>query len=165
MRSKVYETVERPSVCLSVCPIIRPPYAAKAGLLLWARQPGDVDRLLHGRRSAANASGVTLTADVGSWTQTCDLSVPVRSCQNNNVFVYASVRLVDGIGGTMFSRCPSVCSCRAGLGRGNVRPVCRQLLVVYHTVLAFLTNAFTVYSSSRDLSVSFIVVIIIIIII
>jgi len=62
----------------------------------------------------------------------------------------------------MFSRCVSVCAFVPG--RGNVRPACRQLLVVYHTVLAFLTNAFTVYSSSRDLSVSFIVVIIIIII-
>jgi len=33
------ETVKlyvRPSVCLSVCPIIRPPHAAAAGLLLWA---------------------------------------------------------------------------------------------------------------------------------
>jgi len=27
----------RLSVCLSVCPIIRPPHAAAAGLLLWAR--------------------------------------------------------------------------------------------------------------------------------
>jgi len=37
----------RPSVCLSVCPIVRP-----AGLL-WARLAGD--RLLHGRHSAAAA--------------------------------------------------------------------------------------------------------------
>ena len=44
----------RPSVCLSVCPI-RPPHAAAAGLLLWARRLGDIDRLLHGRRSAAAA--------------------------------------------------------------------------------------------------------------
>jgi len=28
---------------------------AAAGLLLWARRPGDIDRLLHGRRSAATA--------------------------------------------------------------------------------------------------------------
>ena len=32
---------------------------------------GDIDRLLHDRRSAANASSVTLSADVGGWTQTC----------------------------------------------------------------------------------------------
>ena len=44
----------RLSVCLSVCPI-RPPHAAAAGLLLWARRPEDLDRLLHGRRSAAAA--------------------------------------------------------------------------------------------------------------
>jgi len=39
--------------------------AAAAGLLLWARRPGDIDRLLHGRRSAANAAASsTLSADV-----------------------------------------------------------------------------------------------------
>ena len=50
MRSRVYATVGRPSVSLSVCPI-RLPHAAAAGLLLWARRPGDIDRLLHGRRA------------------------------------------------------------------------------------------------------------------
>ena len=40
----------RPSVCL-----IRPPHAAAAGLLLWARRAGDVEWMLHGRRSAAAA--------------------------------------------------------------------------------------------------------------
>jgi len=43
-------------VRLSVCPIIRPPHATAAGLLLWARRAGDIDRLLHGRRPAATAS-------------------------------------------------------------------------------------------------------------
>ena len=38
------------SVCPSVCLIVRPPHAAAAGLLLWARRPGDSDRLLHQRR-------------------------------------------------------------------------------------------------------------------
>ena len=33
----------------------RPAAAAAAGLLLWARRPGDIDRMLHGRRSAAVA--------------------------------------------------------------------------------------------------------------
>jgi len=40
MWSRVYETVERPSV--------RPSHrsaAAAAGLLLWARRPGDIDRI------------------------------------------------------------------------------------------------------------------------
>jgi len=44
MRIRVYASVGRPSDCP-----IRPLYAAAAGLLLWARQPGDIDRLLHGR--------------------------------------------------------------------------------------------------------------------
>ena len=50
----------------SVCPIIRPPHATAAGLLLWARWAGDIDRLLHGRRSAATASKCHVSADVGS---------------------------------------------------------------------------------------------------
>jgi len=68
----VYTTVERPSrrlsVRLSVCLSVRPSRHLSAvrrysGLLLWARRPGGVDRLLHGRRSAANASSITLSAD------------------------------------------------------------------------------------------------------
>ena len=42
-----------------------PPQQRAAGLLLWARQAGDIDRLDE-RRSAVTASGVTLSADVGS---------------------------------------------------------------------------------------------------
>jgi len=61
----------RLSVCPSVRPTIRPPHAAAVGLLLWARRPADIGRLLHGRRSAANASSVTLSADADSRTQTC----------------------------------------------------------------------------------------------
>ena len=37
------------SVCLSVCPIYQPLQQRAAGLLLWARRVGDIDRLLHGR--------------------------------------------------------------------------------------------------------------------
>ena len=47
-----------PSARLSVYPSVspsNPPHAAAAGLLLWARLPGGIDRLLHGRRSAAAA--------------------------------------------------------------------------------------------------------------
>jgi len=33
----------RLSVCLSVCPIIRPPHTAAAGLLPWAQWAGDID--------------------------------------------------------------------------------------------------------------------------
>ena len=47
----------------SVCPI-RSPHAAAAGLLLWARRAGDIDRLLQQRR--ANAGSTTLSAYVGS---------------------------------------------------------------------------------------------------
>jgi len=57
MRTRVYVTVRRPSVWLSV-----PAFGRRmsrcmhaAGLLLWARGAGDIDRLLHDRRSAAAA--------------------------------------------------------------------------------------------------------------
>jgi len=39
----------------SVCPVWRR-HAAAAGFLLRARRPGDIDRLLHGRRSVAAAA-------------------------------------------------------------------------------------------------------------
>jgi len=47
-------SVRSGSVRQSVCPT-RPPHAAAACLLLWARRAGDISRLLHDRRSAAAA--------------------------------------------------------------------------------------------------------------
>jgi len=38
--------------------------AAAAGLLLWARQAGNIDRLLHGRRAAGEWGSATLSACV-----------------------------------------------------------------------------------------------------
>jgi len=66
MRSRVYETVQRPSVRPSVCLSHRS--NAAAAYCCSARRGGDIDRLLHGA-PAAYAGSVTLTADVGSWTQ------------------------------------------------------------------------------------------------
>jgi len=43
-----------------------PQLAAAAGLLLWARQPGDIDQLLQGWQSLADVSSVTLSASVES---------------------------------------------------------------------------------------------------
>ena len=40
---------------------------AAAGLLLWARRAGDIDRLLQRRRRATNAGSATLSAYVVSW--------------------------------------------------------------------------------------------------
>jgi len=48
----LYATVARPSVRLSDYPLSHS-HAAAAGLLSLAGWPGDIDRLLHGRRSAA----------------------------------------------------------------------------------------------------------------
>ena len=48
MQGRVYETVKRPSVRLYVCTVDRPQQRRAAGLLLSARQTGDIDRLLHG---------------------------------------------------------------------------------------------------------------------
>ena len=52
MRSRVYAI----AACPSVRPSVRLSHPAAESLLLWARQPGDIDRLLHGRRSAAAAA-------------------------------------------------------------------------------------------------------------
>ena len=56
------------SVRLSVCPI-RPLQQRAAGLLLWARRAGDIDRLLHGRRrSSTRAAARRAAEDAGSAT-------------------------------------------------------------------------------------------------
>ena len=64
----------RPSVRLSVCPIIRPQQRCAAGLLLSTVRAGDIDRQRRApapssngaaaRRSAANAGSVMLTAEL-----------------------------------------------------------------------------------------------------
>jgi len=67
---------------LSVCPICRLLHVAAAGLLLRAWWAGDIDLkwqlpgaaaawCIAANCSAANASSVMLSADVGSWTETC----------------------------------------------------------------------------------------------
>jgi len=83
MRSRVYASVGRPSVCPSICPSIRlsvPVWANSskpdgACLLLWARPTWDIDRLLHDAQQRdvwrANAGSATLSTYVGSWTQIC----------------------------------------------------------------------------------------------
>jgi len=58
MRSRVYETVWCLSVRPSVCPI-RSLQQLAAGLLLWARQVGDIDRLMHGRRRSRTGRSAT----------------------------------------------------------------------------------------------------------
>jgi len=63
---RVYATVARPSVRLSDYPLSHS-HAAAAGLLSLAGWPGDIDRLLHSRRSAArraaaNADSTALSA-------------------------------------------------------------------------------------------------------
>ena len=70
LQDKVCETIERPSVCPSVrlfipsvgrrMPLQRVCCCGPGG------QDTSIDRLLHGQRSAANASSATLSADVGS---------------------------------------------------------------------------------------------------
>ena len=55
MRSGVDETVRCPSVRLSF-PFGQLRQQRAAGLLLWARRVGDIDRLLHGRRPAVSSS-------------------------------------------------------------------------------------------------------------
>jgi len=61
-------SVVRPSVRPSVCPI-RPPQAAAASLLLWARRPRDIDRLLHGRWAGGQQQARRSTARSSKWGQ------------------------------------------------------------------------------------------------
>ena len=49
----------RPSVCLSVCPIMQPLHAAEAGLLLWARPAADINGLLQQRRASAGSDALS----------------------------------------------------------------------------------------------------------
>ena len=83
-RCRVYETIVRPSVRLSVCSIVRPQPRRAVGLLLSAVLAGgegiSIESSGAGRlpavapqhgATATNASSVTFTADVGSWKQTC----------------------------------------------------------------------------------------------
>jgi len=75
MRSRVYVSVRCPSVCLS--------HSSKptaACLLLWARRAGDIDRLLHGRCSAAAA---------GEYGQ-CHV-VSVRRKRNTDSLIYVTL--------------------------------------------------------------------------
>jgi len=44
MRSRIYVTVNRPSVCPSVCPVDRQQQRDAAGLLLSVQLAGDIDR-------------------------------------------------------------------------------------------------------------------------
>jgi len=53
---RIYVTVRCPSVCLSVCPIYRPLQQRAAGLLLWARRTGDIDRQRRPPSSTAASS-------------------------------------------------------------------------------------------------------------
>jgi len=75
MRSRAYETVERPSVCPSVCPSH---YSAAARRCCC--RPADINRLLHGRhrRSAANVSGVTFSVHQNAPFQVNNSLFPVE---------------------------------------------------------------------------------------
>jgi len=72
---RVYATVQCPSTCPPGCWLLQ----HAAGLLLWARQAGDIDRLLHGQSTAANVSSVVFTATVEGRTETF-VVWPTRSC-------------------------------------------------------------------------------------
>jgi len=54
-------SIQRYGVRLSVCPI-RPLQQRAAGLLLWARRVGDIDRLMHGRRSSSSGAAARRAA-------------------------------------------------------------------------------------------------------
>jgi len=64
--NRVYATVRRPSICLSICPI-QLLHAAAACLLLWSRQAGNIDSLLQQQRAnAGSIQYVTLSVYVSA---------------------------------------------------------------------------------------------------
>jgi len=67
--------------------ISRPPHAAAAGLLLWARRPGDIDQLLHAvvRRAASNAGSATLSTDVAERLVNLRLSFHTHSVPSSSL--------------------------------------------------------------------------------
>ena len=111
-RIRVHEAIERPSVR---CPIDRSRQRRAASLLLSAWWAGYIDRLRHGayswravqqapvlsskgaaaRRSAANAGSVTLTADVGSWPQTCYVRIIIDELLTTPAWVKTTTVIID----------------------------------------------------------------------
>ena len=76
MQSRFYKTVLYPSVCLcTICP----PHAALVGWMLWAcgrywsiaACPSGLQWAAVVSQQRANVGSATLSADAGSWTQTC----------------------------------------------------------------------------------------------
>jgi len=76
-----------------LCPSLCPSKPAAVGLLLWARRAGNIDRLLQQRR--ANAGSATLSAYIGSWTQTCFDIYTVRRKKGTNFLLWASLLTLD----------------------------------------------------------------------
>jgi len=114
---KVYATVRFPSVCLSVQSIARCMSLRRVCYWGSGRQDISIDsggRLApsgtaaavawrsSARRSAANASSVTLSVDVGSWTQTCISFLPTFC------FYHASSTTMPARPMLSSSICPSV---------------------------------------------------------
>ena len=75
MQSRIHETVLCPFVPSGRCSRF-----AAVGVVC-----GDIDHLLHNWFSAASASSVTLSADVGSWTQTCYALVHTFASLKNDI--------------------------------------------------------------------------------
>jgi len=101
MRSRVYVTVGRPSVRLSVCPVDCQQQQRPAVLLLSADVCSRYQSTAAGvaiwrRRSAAKAGSVMLRADGGDSTQTCSL---------------INLLIENGINVTPYAHCKT-CLCR-----------------------------------------------------
>ena len=122
MRSSVYATVGRPSVRLCVCPSVSwPPHAAAAGLLLWARRPGDIDRLLHGRRAGGQQQPRRSTAH----SSECGQYHVVSICRklNTELVCHSRARVCDSVRIVCGRVRPSVLSCAAATACGGFAAV------------------------------------------
>ena len=69
-------SVKRYDVRLSVCPFMsHSSKPAATGLLLWARRAGDIDYCCNSSVQQTTAGSATLSAHIGSWTQTCFIKI------------------------------------------------------------------------------------------
>ena len=84
LRSRVYATVVRPSVCLSVRPLV------------WAWRPGDIDQLLHGQWAGGQQQlrrSTALDSKCGechaiSWRRKLNTNLLIKFHQNNQKVIY-----------------------------------------------------------------------------
>ena len=138
---RVYATVGRlsvsPLIRLSAC-FFRPPHAAAASLLLWARRPGEKFLLIACCTAGGpgvrrpNAGSATLSAGVGSWTRACSvwyiawiLTFFTRPFNAMQAMQWKSTKLTDWASGT-YSALSTCTAEEVHLASNRASPSCME---------------------------------------